>query len=56
MRKALTVLKLRGSGHDKSLREFDVTSEGIKVAKPFRGFEGIITGSPRKTQAGKRPP
>jgi circadian clock protein KaiC len=56
MRKALTVLKLRGSDHDKRLREFDITSEGIKVAKPFRGFEGVITGSPRKTQVGTKPP
>jgi len=52
--KALTVLKLRGSDHDKRLREFEITSEGIKVANPFRGFEGIITGSPRKASTGKR--
>jgi circadian clock protein KaiC len=55
MRKALAVLKLRGSDHDKCLREFEITSEGIKVANPFRGFEGIISGSPRKTPTGKRP-
>jgi circadian clock protein KaiC len=51
MRKALAVLKLRGSDHDKRLREFEITSEGIRVAKPFSGFEGIVTGSPRKMQA-----
>jgi circadian clock protein KaiC len=54
MRKALTVLKLRGSDHDKRLREFEITSEGIRVAKPFKGFEGVISGSPRKTRTGKR--
>jgi circadian clock protein KaiC len=56
MRKALAILKLRGSDHDKRLREFEITSEGIRVAKPFVGFEGIVTGSPRKMQTdnGKR--
>ena len=58
MRKALAILKLRGSEHDKHLREFEITSSGIKVAKPFVGFEGIVTGSPRKmqTDSGNRSP
>ena len=50
MRKALVVLKLRGSDHDKALREFKITSQGITVAKPFTGFESIITGVPRRVQ------
>jgi circadian clock protein KaiC len=48
MHKALVVLKLRGSDHDKALREFKITSQGITVAKPFTGFESIITGLPRR--------
>jgi len=48
MRKALVVLKLRGSDHDKALREYDITSQGIAVAQPFTGFESIITGVPRR--------
>lgn len=56
MRKALVIMKLRGSDHDKQLREFEITSEGIRIAKPFTGFEGIITGSPRKSQAAKGSP
>jgi circadian clock protein KaiC len=50
MRKALVVLKLRGSDHDKALREFTITSQGITVAEPFTGFESIITGVPRRIQ------
>ena len=50
MRKALVVLKLRGSDHDKALREFKITSQGITVAKPFTGFESITTGVPRRVQ------
>jgi len=50
MRKALVVLKLRGSDHDKALREFKITSQGITVAKPFTGFESITTGVLRRVQ------
>jgi circadian clock protein KaiC len=48
MRKAMTVLKMRGSGHDKSLREYEITGEGIKVGAPFSQYEGIMTGSARR--------
>ena len=48
MRKALVILKLRGSDHSKELREFVITSQGIKVAAPFAQYEGIVTGAPRK--------
>jgi circadian clock protein KaiC len=48
MRKALAILKLRGSDHSKELREFMITSQGIKVAAPFTQYEGIVTGAPKK--------
>ena len=48
MRKALVVLKMRGSDHDKAFREFHISSHGIKPSKPFSGFQGIVTGIPRK--------
>jgi circadian clock protein KaiC len=49
LRKALTILKMRGSDHDKTLREFKITSQGIKLAAPFSGYEAITSGVPRKT-------
>ena len=42
------MLKMRGSQHDKSLREYEITSGGIKVTAPFSEYEGLMTGSPRK--------
>ena len=48
MRKALVVLKMRGSDHDKAFREFHISSHGIKLSKPFSGFQGIVTGIPRR--------
>lgn len=49
VRKALVVLKVRGSDHDKRLREFEITSEGIKIGAPFSRYEGIMSGAPRKS-------
>ena len=48
VRKALLVLKMRGSNHDKGIRQFDITSRGIEVSTPFEGREGIMSGSPRR--------
>lgn len=49
LKKALAVLKIRGSDHDKQLREFEITSEGIKIGIPFKELEGVLTGTPRRT-------
>jgi circadian clock protein KaiC len=50
MRKALVVLKMRGSDHDRALREFKTSPHGIKLSKPFSGFQGIVTGIPQKSR------
>jgi circadian clock protein KaiC len=50
MRKALVILKMRGSDHDKRLREYDITSQGITVSTPFSNYEGLMTGSPRRSE------
>lgn len=52
IRKALLVLKLRGSDHAKDIRQFSITERGIEVQDKFVGQEGIMSGSPRsKTEA-----
>ncbi len=48
IRKALLVLKLRGSDHAKDIRQFAVTGTGIEVQSTFEGQEGIMSGSPRR--------
>jgi len=48
IRKALLVLKMRGSDHAKDIRQFDVTERGIEVQSKFEGQEGILSGSPRR--------
>jgi circadian clock protein KaiC len=49
--KALLVLKLRGSDHDKDIRQFEITSHGIEVQAKFEGREGIMSGSPHRSMA-----
>jgi hypothetical protein len=41
---------MRGSDHDRALREFKINSHGVNVSKPFSGFQGIVTGIPRKSR------
>jgi circadian clock protein KaiC len=49
MKKAVVIMKMRGSDHDKRLREYEITAHGLRVAAPFSGYEGIITGSPHRS-------
>jgi len=46
--KALLVLKMRGSDHDKGIHQFAITARGIEVQSKFEGQEGIMSGSPRQ--------
>jgi circadian clock protein KaiC len=46
MRRGLTVLKMRGSMHDKDIREFTIDSRGMHIGKPFRNIAGILAGHP----------
>jgi len=48
IRKALLVLKLRGSDHAKDIRQFEITPQGIEIMSRFKGQEGIMSGSPRR--------
>jgi len=46
MRRGLTVLKMRGSMHDKDIREFMIDGNGMHIKKPFRNVSGILSGNP----------
>jgi circadian clock protein KaiC len=45
MKRAVSLLKTRGSQHDKLLREYMVTDQGVSVGEPFVGFSGIMGGA-----------
>jgi circadian clock protein KaiC len=46
MRRGITVLKMRGSKHDKDIRELTIDEKGMHLGKPFRNVSGIISGNP----------
>ena len=46
MRRGLTVLKMRGSAHDKEIREFTIDGAGMHLGKSFRNVTGILSGNP----------
>jgi circadian clock protein KaiC len=46
MKRGLTVLKMRGSAHDKAIREFTIDKGGMKMGRPFRNVTGILAGAP----------
>jgi circadian clock protein KaiC len=47
MRRGLTVLKMRGSMHDKEIREFTIDGQGMHIGSAFRKITGILAGNPR---------
>ena len=53
MRRGLTVLKMRGSRHDKDIREFAIDGTGMHIGKPFREVTGILAGTPRHASGGE---
>lgn len=46
MKRGLTVLKMRGSTHQKEIREFTIDQDGMHLGRPFRHVTGILAGAP----------
>lgn len=53
MRRGITVLKMRGSKHDKDIRELTIDEKGMHIGKPFRDVSGIISGNPHQVFRGE---
>jgi circadian clock protein KaiC len=51
--RGLYVLKSRGMAHSNQIREFLLTSSGIKLVDVYLGTEGVLTGSARQAQEAK---
>jgi circadian clock protein KaiC len=46
MKRGMTVLKMRGSVHDRGIREFTIDARGMHLGRPFRNTTGILAGVP----------
>ena len=44
MRRGLAVLKMRGSMHQKEIREFTIDDKGMHIGPAFRNVSGILSG------------
>jgi circadian clock protein KaiC len=53
MKRGLTVLKMRGSMHNKDIREFTIDNEGMHIGNAFRDVTGILAGNPRHVSPGE---
>ena len=43
---AISVIKKRGSAHERTIREFSMSAAGIHVGPSLRRFKGVLTGVP----------
>jgi circadian clock protein KaiC len=48
--RAMYVLKSRGTAHSNQMREFVLSSRGVRLLEPYLGAEGVLTGSSRVAQ------
>lgn len=46
VRQAISVMKKRSGKHERTIREFALSSEGIHIGSPLRNFHGVLTGTP----------
>lgn len=49
VRQAISVAKKRSGGHERTIREFQVGAEGVRVGEPLTGFRGVLSGVPEFT-------
>ena len=40
------MLKKRSGAHEDTIREYQLTSEGIRLGPPLTEFSGVFTGTP----------
>ena len=48
VRQVISVVKMRGGAHERSLREFSMKGGRITVGEPLRHYRGVLSGIPEK--------
>ena len=46
VRRAISVIKKRSGPHEKTIREFSISDDGLLVGPPLTGFHGVLRGVP----------
>lgn len=50
LRRAISVVKVRGSAHSKDIRLFDIAGDGLVIGEVLSDYTGIMTGKPTAVQ------
>jgi circadian clock protein KaiC len=48
VRQAISVVKMRGGEHERTIREFSMKGGRINIGEPLRDYRGVLTGVPEK--------
>lgn len=51
VKQLISVVKKRNGRHERSIREFSLSHEGIAIGPPLKQFHGLLTGTPFETNA-----
>ena len=54
VRVAVSAIKKRYGDHEKTIREFQITSKGIVVGQPLTEFQGVLSGEPTYIGASRK--
>lgn len=49
--RSMNILKMRGSSHDRTIRRYEIGRGGFELKARFEGYEGIMSGTARKSGA-----
>jgi circadian clock protein KaiC len=47
LRRGISVLKMRGRDHDKAVREFEITTDGLNILGGFGEWVSVLSGQPQ---------
>lgn len=56
VRRAISIMKKRTSGHEDTIREFQIGPRGILLGEPLVHFQGVLRGTPAFVGDGVPPP
>jgi circadian clock protein KaiC len=56
VRQVISVVKKRGSQHERTIREFRMTNGRLEIGEPLRDFRGVLSGVPIYEPAGDARP
>jgi circadian clock protein KaiC len=54
VRQAISIVKKRSGKHERTIREFKIDKNGVRVGSPLRQFHGILAGIPTFTGSTKK--